>query len=126
LGLRPIYYEEILSSRPPIDWFEIISENYMLAGPLAMLSGIRADYPIVMHGVSMSLASTDPLNFDYLRQLKALAERVQPAWVSDPSPDRRSWGDAHDLLPIPTRAIACACRRAHPAGAGFSQAPAGC
>jgi len=104
LGLRPVYYDEILSSRPPVDWFEIISENYMLAGgrPLAMLDRIRADYPVVMHGVSMSLASTDPLNFDYLRQLKSLAERVQPAWISD----HVAWTGVHgmtlhDLLPIP-------------------------
>lgn len=104
LGLRPIYYEEILSSRQPIDWFEIISENYMLAGgrPLATLERVRADYPIVMHGVAMSIASTDPLDFDYLRQLKALAERIEPAWVSD----HIAWTGVHgvtlhDLLPIP-------------------------
>ncbi|MEF3365794.1 DUF692 domain-containing protein [Methylocystis sp. 9N] len=104
LGLRPVYYDEILETRPPIDWFEIISENYMLAGgrPLAMLDRVRADYPIVMHGVSMSLASTDPLNFDYLRALKTLAERVEPAWISD----HLAWTGVHglslhDLLPIP-------------------------
>lgn len=104
LGLRPIYYEEIMSNRPPVDWFEIISENYMVAGgrPLSMLDAVRADYPIVMHGVAMSLASTDPLDFDYLAQLKALIERVQPAWVSD----HVAWTGVHgvslhDLLPIP-------------------------
>ena len=104
LGLRPVYYEEILSTRPPVDWFEIISENYMLAGgrPLAALECVRANYPIVMHGVSMSLASTDPLDFDYLRELKALAERIQPAWISD----HVAWTGVHgvtlhDLLPIP-------------------------
>lgn len=104
LGLRPIYYEEIMSNRPPVDWFEIISENYMVAGgrPLSMLDAIRADYPIVMHGVAMSLASTDPLDFDYLAELKALIERVQPAWVSD----HVAWTGVHglslhDLLPIP-------------------------
>lgn len=104
LGLRPVYYDEILETRPPIDWFEIISENYMLAGgrPLAMLDRVRADYPIVMHGVSMSLASTDPLNLDYLRALKTLAERVEPAWISD----HLAWTGVHglslhDLLPIP-------------------------
>ncbi|HEY8161949.1 MAG: MNIO family bufferin maturase [Methylocystis sp.] len=104
LGLRPIYYNEIISNRPPVDWFEIISENYMVAGgrPLSMLDAIRADYPIVMHGVAMSLASTDPLDFDYLAQLKALIERVQPAWVSD----HVAWTGVHgfslhDLLPIP-------------------------
>jgi uncharacterized protein len=104
LGLRPVYFDEIMSTRPPVDWFEIISENYMVEGgkPLAMLDQIRADYPIVMHGVSMSLASTDPLDFDYLAQLKALIERVQPAWVSD----HVAWTGVHgltlhDLLPIP-------------------------
>ncbi len=104
LGLRPIYFDEIMSTRPPVDWFEIISENYMVAGgkPLSMLDAVRADYPIVMHGVSMSLASTDPLDFDYLAQLEALIERVQPAWVSD----HVAWTGVHgltlhDLLPIP-------------------------
>jgi uncharacterized protein (UPF0276 family) len=104
LGLRPVYYDEILSTKPPVDWFEIISENYMLSGgrPLAMLERIRADYPIVMHGVSMSLASTDPLDFDYLAELKALAARIDPAWVSD----HVAWTGVHglslhDLYPIP-------------------------
>jgi uncharacterized protein (UPF0276 family) len=104
LGLRPIYYPDILESKPKVDWFEIISENYMVPGgrPLAMLDRIRADYPIVMHGVSMSLASTGPLDFDYLRGLNTLAERVEPAWVSD----HLAWTgvhgvNLHDLLPIP-------------------------
>jgi hypothetical protein len=104
LGLRPVYYDEIVSTRPAIDWFEIISENYMTGGgrPTAMLERVRADYPIVMHGVAMSLASTDPLDYDYLRELKALAERVEPAWVSD----HLAWTGVHgvclhDLLPIP-------------------------
>ncbi len=104
LGLRPVYYDEILSSRPSVDWFEIISENYMIDGgrPLAILERIRADYPVVMHGVSMSLASTDPLDMDYLARLKALVERVEPAWVSD----HVAWTGVHgltlhDLLPIP-------------------------
>ncbi|MCX7899486.1 MAG: DUF692 domain-containing protein [Methylocystis sp.] len=104
LGLRPVYYDEILSTRPPVDWFEIISENYMLPGgrPLAMIERVRADYPIVMHGVSMSVASTDPLDYDYLKQLKALAARIEPAWVSD----HLAWtgvhgATLHDLLPIP-------------------------
>jgi hypothetical protein len=104
LGLRPVYYDEILAARPPVDWFEIISENYMVAGgrPLAMLERFRADYPIVMHGVSMSLASTDPLDYDYLRELKALAERIEPAWVSDHVAWTGVHGiNLHDLLPIP-------------------------
>jgi uncharacterized protein (UPF0276 family) len=104
LGFRPVYFDEIMSSRPPVDWFEIISENYMIPGgkPLAMLEAVRADYPVVMHGVSMSLASTDPLDFDYLAQLRALVERVQPAWVSDHVAWTGVHGHSlHDLLPIP-------------------------
>ena len=104
LGLRPVYYDEIRSTRPAVDWFEIISENYMLDGgrPLAMLDRVRADYPMVMHGVSMSLASTDPLDFDYLRQLKALSDRIEPAWISD----HVAWTGVHglrlhDLFPVP-------------------------
>jgi uncharacterized protein len=85
LGLRPVYYREIFESKPPVDWFEVISENYMVKGgpPLAALERIRADYPIVMHGVSMSIASTAPLDMDYLRALKDLADRFQPQFISD-------------------------------------------
>jgi len=104
LGLRPVYYEEILSTRPKVDWFEIISENYMVPGgrPVAMLERFRADYPIVMHGVSMSIASCDPLDFDYLRELKALAARIEPAWISDHVAWTGVHGvNLHDLLPIP-------------------------
>lgn len=104
LGLRPIYYDDILPKRADVDWLEIISENYMTGGgrPSAALERARADYPIVMHGVSMSIASTDPLDFDYLHDLKALAERLEPAWVSD----HLAWTgvqgiNLHDLLPIP-------------------------
>jgi uncharacterized protein len=104
LGLRPVYYDEILNKRPPVDWFEIISENYMVPGgrPLEMLERVRADYPIVMHGVSLSIASTDPLDDDYLGALKSLADRVQPKWVSD----HLCWTgvhgvNLHDLLPVP-------------------------
>jgi uncharacterized protein len=104
LGLRPVYYPDILEQKPPVDWFEIISENYMVPGgkPLAMLDRIRANYPIIMHGVSMSIASTAPLDFDYLASLKALADRVEPAWLSD----HLCWTgvhglNLHDLLPVP-------------------------
>jgi uncharacterized protein (UPF0276 family) len=86
LGLRTDHYEEILEQKPKnIDWFEIISENYMEAGgkPLYYLDKIRADYPMVMHGVSMSIGSSDPLNFDYLKKLKKLADRIEPTWFSD-------------------------------------------
>jgi uncharacterized protein len=104
LGLRSIYYPAVLEQKPSVDWFEIISENYLIPGgrPLSILERVRADYPIVMHGVSMSLASSDPLDFDYLTQLKALAERIEPAWISD----HLAWTgvdgvNLHDLLPIP-------------------------
>lgn len=104
LGLRPDYYEEILTQKPDLDWFEIVTENYLIPGgkPLYYLEKIRANYPIVMHGVSLSLGSSDPLDIDYLRQLNALVARVEPAWISD----HLCWTgvngiNAHDLLPIP-------------------------
>ncbi len=105
LGLRAEHYQEILEQQPKeIDWFEIISENYMIEGgkPLYFLDKIRQDYPMVMHGVSMSIGSTDPLDFAYLNQLKSLIERVEPIWFSD----HLCWTgvdhkNMHDLLPLP-------------------------
>lgn len=104
LGLRPDYYEEILTHQPDLDWFEILTENYLIPGgkPLYYLDKIRELYSIVMHGVSLSIASTDPLDIGYLKQLKALALRVEPAWISD----HLCWTgvqglNAHDLLPVP-------------------------
>ncbi|MCX4186688.1 DUF692 domain-containing protein [Methylophaga sp. OBS4] len=104
LGLRTDHYAHIIEHKPALDWFEILSENYMVPGgkPLAHLYRIRQDYPMVMHGVSMSIGSTDPLNYDYLGQLKSLAERVQPSWISD----HLCWTtvdhlNSHDLLPLP-------------------------
>jgi len=104
LGLRPDYYEEILATNPPIDWFEVTSENYLIPGgrPLHYLEKFRARYPIVMHGVSLSLGSTSPLDWTYLKQLKALAQRIEPAWISD----HLCWTgveglNLHDLLPLP-------------------------
>jgi uncharacterized protein (UPF0276 family) len=104
LGLRTDHYQDILDQRPAVDWFEIISENYLIPGgkPLHFLDRIRADYPMVMHGVSMSLGSSDPLDEDYLRQLKALADGIEPAWFSD----HLCWTgvhgkNMHDLLPLP-------------------------
>ena len=104
LGLRPQHYDEILDGNPAIDWFEVISENYMIEGgqPLYMLDRIRERYPIVMHGVSLSIASTAPFDMDYLRALKGLAQRVQPKWISD----HLCWTgvdhhNLHDLLPLP-------------------------
>lgn len=104
LGLRSEYYQSVLATQPKVDWFEIISENYMVPGgkPLYFLDKIRELYPLVMHGVSLSLGSTDPLDEDYLKNLKALAHRVQPAWISD----HLCWTgidgyNMHDLLPLP-------------------------
>lgn len=104
LGLRPPHYHAILDTRPAVDWFEIISENYMIPGgkPLHFLDRIRADYPMVMHGVSLSIGSTDQLDTRYLRDLKLLMERVEPMWISD----HLCWTgihglNTHDLLPLP-------------------------
>lgn len=104
LGLRPTHYESILNDAPDVDWFEIISENYLVPGgkPLHYLDRIRERYPMVMHGVSLSIGSTEPLNRDYLRQLKALAKRIEPAWISDHLCFTGAHGiNAHDLLPLP-------------------------
>ena len=104
LGLRPDHYLEVLEGRPAVDWFEIISENYLVDGgkPLHYLDRIREHYPMVMHGVSLSIGSSDPLDPDYLAGLKRLAGRVEPAWVSD----HLCWTgvggrNLHDLLPLP-------------------------
>ncbi len=91
-----------MSERPAVDWFEVITENYLVPGgkPLDYLDRIRD--PLVMHGVSLSIGSTDPLNWDYLKQVKALANRIEPLWVSD----HLCWTglkgiNMHDLLPLP-------------------------
>ncbi len=104
LGLRPEHYGEFLAEPQPVDWLEIISENYMVPGgkPLTMLDRVRADYPVVMHGVSLSIGSAEPLDMGYLADLKALAERVEPLWISD----HLCWTginahNSHDLLPLP-------------------------
>ena len=104
LGLRTDHYNSILESKPNVDWFEALSENYMIPGgkPLYYLDRIRTDYPVVMHGVSMSIGSTSPINQHYLRDLKQLADRIQPAWISD----HLCWTgvhgqNMHDLLPLP-------------------------
>jgi len=104
LGLRTEHYDTILAEKPAIDWLEIITENYLVAGgkPLYFLEKIRELYPIVMHGVSMSIGSSDPLDQDYLNQVKILAERVNPKWISD----HLCWTgihgkNTHDLLPLP-------------------------
>lgn len=104
VGLRRPHYSRVIDDHPRIDWFEVISENFMVEGgrPLEVLEAVRRDYPIVMHGVSLSIGSTDPLNRDYLRRLLELARRFEPAWISD----HLCWTGAgghnlHDLLPLP-------------------------
>ena len=104
LGLRVDHYQAILADKPRIDWFEALTENYLIPGgkPLHYLMRIRERYPMVLHGVSMSIGSTQPLDRGYLTQLKALAARVEPAWISD----HLCWTgiagrNMHDLLPLP-------------------------
>jgi uncharacterized protein len=104
LGLRVEHYEAVLAERPAIDWFEVLTENYLVPGgkPLHYLMRIRERYPLAMHGVSLSIGSTAPLDREYLRQVKALAQRVQPQWISD----HLCWTgvsgrNTHDLLPLP-------------------------
>ncbi|HEY5682160.1 MAG TPA: DUF692 domain-containing protein [Sulfuricaulis sp.] len=104
LGLRPTHYETILNESPAIDWFEIVSENFLVPGgrPLHYLDRIRSRYPLVMHGVSLSIGSQDPLNREYLKQLRSLAERIEPKWISDHLCWTGTHGiNAHDLLPLP-------------------------
>ena len=104
LGLRTDYYDTILSDKPNVDWFEILSENYMVNGgkPLYYLDAIREQYPVVMHGVSMSIGGTDPLDFEYLKALKTLVHRAQPRWISDHLCWTGQGGyNLHDLMPLP-------------------------
>ena len=103
LGLRREHYHQVTTETPPVDWFELISENFMVPGgnPRRVWESVRRDYPVVLHGVSLSIGAEDPLNADYLKRLRDLADEVQPAWVSD----HLCWGTAHgiyahDLLPL--------------------------
>lgn len=104
LGLRLDHYEEVLAERPAVDWFEALTENYLVPGgkPLHYLTRIREHYPLVLHGVSLSIGSTAELDREYLAQVKALARRIQPRWISD----HLCWTgvagkNMHDLLPLP-------------------------
>lgn len=104
IGLRPEHYDEIFRDKPKIDWFEIISENYMVEGgkPLENLEKILETYRVVQHGVSLAIGSPDPLDFDYLKRLKKLTKLTKTPWVSD----HLCWGRLpgahyHDLLPLP-------------------------
>jgi len=109
LGLRPPHYDAILRAPPKVDFFEIISENFMIDGgrPLHVLEQVRALYPILMHGVSLSLGSADGPNPDYVHRLKMLAERIEPLWISDHLCWTGTGGhNSHDLLPLPLTAAA--------------------
>lgn len=104
VGLRTVHFAHILAEHPSVDWFEILSENFMDTGgrPAYVLDQIAERYPIVMHGVSLSVGSTDPVNFEYLNKLKKLAARTRARWVSD----HLCWTgvsglNTHDLLPMP-------------------------
>ena len=104
LGLRKEHYNAIIETSPNVDWFEILTENYLVDGgkPLHFLDQICEKYPVVMHGVSMSLGSHDPLDMDYIAQVKALAKRTDAKWISDHMCFTGVDGtNAHDLLPLP-------------------------
>lgn len=104
VGLRTAHFQHILRERPAVDWFEIISENFLdsQGRPRQVLEQVAERYPVVMHGVSLSIGSTDPLDFGYLAKLKSLARHTRARWVSD----HLCWTgvagkNTHDLLPVP-------------------------
>jgi uncharacterized protein (UPF0276 family) len=104
IGLRTVHFPHILSQKPRIDWFEVLSENFMDSGgrPLWVLDQIAERYPVVLHGVSLSIGSSDPLDFEYLKKLKTLAARTRAQWVSDHLCWTGVMGrNVHDLLPMP-------------------------
>ena len=112
LGLRTPHYEAILNEPHAVDWLEVITENYLVPGgkPLDYLERIRERFPLVMHGVSLSIGSTDPIDLEYLAMVRALARRIEPHWISDhlcwTGVDGRN---LHDLLPLPYTEEALAC-----------------
>jgi uncharacterized protein (UPF0276 family) len=104
LGLRKEHYREFLETNVPVDFVEVISENFMVEGgqPRHILRQVRERHPVALHGVSMSVGSADGLDRNYLRRLKALVDEIEPLFVSD----HLSWSrierfNSHDLLPIP-------------------------
>src|SRR5258708_23480965 len=104
LGLRPPFYAEAAAGKVRVDWFELISENFMVPGgnPLRVLDAVRSHYSVALHGVSMNLGGTDPLDLAYLDELAQLARRVEPLWISDHLCWTRHGGHhLHDLLPLP-------------------------
>jgi uncharacterized protein len=119
LGLRREHYADVTDHHPSLDWLEVISENFMVQGgrPLGVLEQVRSNYPIAMHGVSLSIGSIDVLNREYLAALRTMARRFEPSWISD----HLSWTGVgghtlHDLLPLPftdeaVRHVACRIRQ---------------
>jgi hypothetical protein len=101
IGLRVPHYQHILEKKPVVDWFEIISENYMVDGgrPLTVLDSILEQYRVVQHGVSMYFGSADPLNREHLKRLKALVRRTRTPWLSD----HLCWGSVDGRGPTPVR-----------------------
>jgi uncharacterized protein (UPF0276 family) len=104
VGLRTVHFGHILSQHPPVDWFEVLSENFMKTGgrPLYVLDQVAERYPVALHGVSLSIGSTDPLNREHIENLKGLAARTRAHWISD----HLCWTgvlgrNTHDLLPMP-------------------------
>jgi len=104
LGLRSVHYQALLDTRPRVDWLEAITENYLVPGgqPLRFLERIRERFDLVLHGVSLSIGSVDPPDPQYLSQVRQLADRFQPAWISD----HLCWTgidgiNLHDLMPLP-------------------------
>src|SRR5580692_3443046 len=104
VGLRTAHYAHVLEKQPDVGWFEILSENHMqTAGrPRWVVEQVAERYPVAMHGVSMSIGSTDPLDLDYLGELRALRDAIGARWVSD----HLCWTgvagkNTHDLLPMP-------------------------
>lgn len=111
VGLRAEHYDAVLAGRPPVDWFEVVTENFMDTGgrPLAVLEAVRRERPVALHGVALSIGSVDPLSDRYLAGLRRLIERIEPALVTDhlcwTGVDGRS---LYDLLPVPYTAEALA------------------
>lgn len=104
VGFRGEHKEHVFERQPDVDWFEIISENYMATSGLPMyaLDQLIERYPVILHGVAMSIGTTSPIDFDYLRQLRQLADRVHSPWVTDHICwTGMSYHNSHDLLPVP-------------------------
>ena len=104
IGLRTIHFQEILDRNPAIDFYEAITENFLDTGgrPLRVLDRVAGRTPVVLHGVSLNIGSTAPLDVDYLRKVRRLADRIHAPWVTD----HLCWTgvsgrNLHDLLPLP-------------------------